>query len=205
MVMRSLICGLLSVLILHQSASAALVWPVGAAGNGHYYDFIRAVGITWDEARAQAETKVHNGLRGHLATITSQAEHDFLRSSGICAPALYDSAWLGGFQGKAATPKDGWQWITGEPWLYTRWAPDKEPNDSGIPAGVEDGDEDYLALWGNGWWNDDAQNTQPERTHGYVIEYSQPIPEPSAAALVCLSAAAFIATRRRWGRHSCLP
>lgn len=180
------------------SSSAALLWSASVGGNDHYYEFVRAVGLTWDEARAHAETKVHAGRRGHLATITSAAEHNFLASSGICDVALYDSAWLGGFQIQgAATPSAGWRWVTGEPWSYTRWAPGKEPNDSGGPAlNTENGDENYLVLWGNGWWNDDAQNTQPERSGGYIIEYGPPIPEP-ASALLLAGVIAFAASRRR--------
>src|SRR5688572_1242733 len=95
---RSLAC-ILCLALIAPSASAALLWSTSTGGNGHYYEFIRAVGISWDEARAQAQTKVHAGKRGHLATITSIAEHNFLASSGICDATLYDSAWLGGFQG----------------------------------------------------------------------------------------------------------
>ncbi|MCP2821117.1 Ig-like domain-containing protein, partial [Salmonella enterica subsp. enterica serovar Typhimurium] len=44
------------------------------SGNGHYYEFVSAPGISWTDARAAASARTFNGLRGYLVTITSAAE-----------------------------------------------------------------------------------------------------------------------------------
>ena len=75
--------------------------------NGHSYQRFDTA-MSWAAAKAFCETK-----GGHLATITSQAENDF-----ISANLRTDNYWLGGtdeaFEGV-------WRWITGEPWTYTSW------------------------------------------------------------------------------------
>ena len=45
-------------------------------GDHHYLLVNDAAGIDWDEARIQATAMTHQGLAGHLATITSQAESE---------------------------------------------------------------------------------------------------------------------------------
>ncbi len=51
-----------------ESVLAAFVqWPVESSGNGNFYQAIlHPDGITWDDAKAEAES-----LGGHLATVTS--------------------------------------------------------------------------------------------------------------------------------------
>ena len=54
-------------------------WP----GNGHYYQVWQWNGPvgsvwTWQEAKVFAENLCHQGLQGYLATITSQAEADWI-------------------------------------------------------------------------------------------------------------------------------
>src|SRR5205823_13741050 len=60
------------------------VWywvPVQDPATGHWYQLGLAVGsVTWDVARAGAEARTYNGYQGHLATITSAAENNFVQS-----------------------------------------------------------------------------------------------------------------------------
>jgi hypothetical protein len=107
------------------------------------------------------------GATGHLATITEQSEHDFVFSIGdphYC--------WIGGFQNTAspsyAEPAGGWEWITGEPFVYTAWLAG-EPNNAG-PNGAED----HLELLGLGGgfqptWND--SDTNWAHSAGFVVEF----------------------------------
>ena len=56
--------------------------------TNHCYEVVAvSAGITWPNAKAAAEAKTYNGFAGHLVTITSQAETDFLVTGGL-APAL---------------------------------------------------------------------------------------------------------------------
>jgi hypothetical protein len=97
-------------------------------GNGHYYEYLGEPGgdtpefenLTWNEAREVAESRVYNGMAGHLATVTSEGEWGFM-SGMCCIPIVYPSTapMLGGWNAAEWDPAPGgelgWRWITGEP------------------------------------------------------------------------------------------
>jgi serine/threonine protein kinase/photosystem II stability/assembly factor-like uncharacterized protein len=107
------------------AANASMNGPPPQALNfgGSRYAFVRQR-TTWTGAKQIAEA-----MGGHLATITSQAENDWLRQA---IPPGVDAVALGG-----ELNKDGrWTWITGEPWAFTAWARTRdgstsEPNSNG--------------------------------------------------------------------------
>lgn len=74
--------------------------------TGHFYRFISKSGISWTAAEAEAKSDVmmYYGLRGYLATITSQAENDFikLKTKGV--------GWIGASD---AAVEGDWRWVTG--------------------------------------------------------------------------------------------
>ena len=80
-------------------------------GHGRY-QFIEG-NFSWSEAKADAEAR-----GGHLGTITSAQEHEFLQAnfSGYADGSL--RPWLGGTD---AAQEGVWKWVTGEQWNYTRW------------------------------------------------------------------------------------
>lgn len=121
---------------LSQSGSClgAVQWTAESGGNGHYYARIFEP-MNWEDARIRAEV-----LGGHLATITSQAENDFVMP--LCLAGGGPSSWLGGKRiGKS------WTWVTGEPWSFANWAPGEPNNTNGM--------EFYLLNWfGSPQWND---------------------------------------------------
>jgi len=147
-------------------------------GDGtHYYEFVTADGnVTWEAARGLATARTFNGLSGYLASVTSQAENDFIGSKVGSA-----EAWLGGndtaIEGTwvwADAPETDPFWIAGTCAQSLRgmcnlsgidhfsyWN-DNEPNQSG--------NEDALQILagGSGQWNDlpSGGNTMP-----YVVEY----------------------------------
>lgn len=163
-------------------------WDISRGGNGHRYEAVLmdAV-ITWTEARDLAASR-----GGHLATITSAAENEFVFFSLASNPALWDSSpspmadgpYLGGF--RSADPGSSWQWVTGETWDFAAWAPG-EPN--GVPSGAQG-----LSYWNPAgpaptWF--DHPPSDPT-TRSLIVEY--PIPSPPALALLSLSG---LASRRR--------
>lgn len=174
--------------------------PVFNPATGSHYAYVTAGpgGITWDESFVAAQSLEHMGKDGHLVTITSAAENQFLIDN--LTQAVIDMYWLGGFQAPGSPePAGGWQWVTGETFGYTNWEPvNPEPNDG-------DGQgEEKLAFWrvnyedpyipGQeiGWWND-----EPTWFHGlgYIVEFS--VPAPTSAGLV--AAGLLLAARRRRG------
>ena len=137
-------------LLAHGSpAPGAVQWRVEDGGNGHWYWSDR-VSRTWSNAKIAAELQ-----NAHLATSTSSAENEFLRT--VIAQFNLDRPWIGGFQDTSSPdftePAGGWRWVTGETWNYTRWA-SIEPNNQG-------GGENWLHFGDNsGLWNDLPASSQ---------------------------------------------
>ena len=151
-------------------------WQIADGGNGHIYEVVSVPeGIVWTDAKDLAEP-----TGGYLATITSQEENDFVFNlinnelywNGNCGPLL------GGYQlPDSIEPDGGWQWVTGEPFIYTNWLPGNPDNYDGI--------EHFLHFLQGPQWNDigpyGAWNSIP--LEGYVVEY---IPEPATFLLIGL-------------------
>jgi hypothetical protein len=167
---------------------SAMAAPAYFDVTGSWYEVVSATSATWTAARATAAETSFLGLPGRLATITSQAENDFVLSLiPVSAP---EGFWLGGYQTGGPEPSGGWRWITDESWDWTNW-------DAGEPNNAA-GSEDFLEIYPwekNGRWNDNRDD-QTYWTSGYVIEYV-PIPEPSVFALLSLGTAAVLIFRRR--------
>lgn len=102
------------------------------------YLVFNGVADSYQEAAAFCES-----IGGHLATISSAAENQYLYS--VITNSGYDSAYFGLYEAS----KDNWVWVTGEPVTFTFWG-GREPNNEG-------GDEDYAMFYykySNGSWND---------------------------------------------------
>ncbi|NQT39724.1 MAG: PEP-CTERM sorting domain-containing protein [Planctomycetes bacterium] len=152
-------------------------WSTTSGGNGHYYDFV-AGGIGWTSAEAAAAASSFQGQSGYLATITSEAEWDFLKG------LPHARGWLGGSD---AAVEGEWRWVTGpeigQPFWdggisgtshgFSAWR-SGEPNNWQIENYLEVGADSV----GNAW-ND---NTLAGPSDGYYVEYggeASTIPEPS--------------------------
>jgi hypothetical protein len=141
--------------------------PVYNGANEHWYQLIRTPGeFNWPDARAAAQSLSFGGYRGHLATITSAAERDFINTQVTGGSDLY-AVWLGGYQDPGAPdyqePDRGWRWVTGEPFQYTNWH-GGEPNDSPRNSNALQ----LAVIWGGEW--DDRLNGEA-RLPGYIVEY----------------------------------
>lgn len=107
--------------------------------NGHTYHLIG--GGSWTAAENAAVA-----LGGHLATVRSQAEHDWLVQTFANYQGSTVDLWIG-FNDAAL--EGTFVWSSGEPVVYTNWDVG-EPNNAG-------GTEDYANLRKNnpaGYWND---------------------------------------------------
>ncbi len=118
--------------------------------EGHHYEVVSSGNIDWEDARDLAELKIFAGVNGHLATITSVEEDDFV--DGLRDGLGFGQVWIGGFQDLPCTsePKCGWTWVNEEGTFpgtnggsgfgndYSNWT-SGEPNNSG-------GSEDHLTL-----------------------------------------------------------
>lgn len=148
--------------------------PVLASrATGHYYEFVADSGACWPAARAAAAGRTYQGMRGYLATITTQEEQALL------ANRRSRPYWLGATDQAA---EGEWRWQTGPEagqliWqgaaggyglAYTNWSAG-QPDDYHNPYHPQG--EDYGVMYASGQWNDlDACGTGTA-IGGYLVEY----------------------------------
>jgi hypothetical protein len=171
------------------ATTPGVVWPV----NGHRYALIPSGPIDWTSAKSAAEA-----LGGHLATITSAAENEFLFSLANDVNHWLpqhgfqvSGPWLGGF--RASSDNFDWRWITNEPFNYSNWETNQPDNGS---PGVNGEDALHFFAYGSDpqpTWNDAPH----EATVGlaYLVEW--PIPEPTASTMILVGIVGILARTRR--------
>ena len=151
----------------------------GRPFGGNYYEFVpvsdpfTGENNSWFTAKAAAEARIYNGVNGHLATVTSQAENDFLFSLVSGSFSGFQGAWLGG---KAP---EGWLHgpENGMAFSYTHWG-GIEPNNMGY-AYMNIGTT--FAGIGPGFWADDGgvpgvPEPMNDPVIGYFVEYENAAP-----------------------------
>jgi Lectin C-type domain len=160
------------------SAHAQTEWTVASGGNGHFYQLV-ATSLTWPQARDSAAALSFGGFTGHLVTLSSQAENNFLRDTfGV-------TGWIGLSQPPGSQePAGGWAWVTGEVFGFSNWQPG-EPNNLG--------NELYTEMLIGEQWNDVSATS----TNFYYVEYGTNLsgataPEPSTSALLTLASAPYL-------------
>ena len=167
-------------------------------GDNHY-EFVQVsnpyVNNIWATASDAAAASVYNSVNGHLATITSQSENDFLFSLVSGSFSGFQGAWLGG---KAP---NGWLEgpESGQAFSYTNWG-GSEPNNNGI-AYMHIGSTSYHQIVPGKWADDSGvqgvPSTPSDPVIGYFVEYENTaIPEPSTFALLAMGALGLLVVAR---------
>ncbi len=122
--------------------------------------YIAVNATTWNASEALAQS-----LGGHLVSIGSQAEQDFVHANFGNVAGADRRVWIG-FSDAAS--EGSFVWSDGTPTKYTNWNPG-EPNNSG-------GVEHYAEMLGsNGKWND-LNDAGAGYAHIAVIEFPRSAP-----------------------------
>ena len=175
-----------------EPVSTAVVWTTAEGGNGHTYE-LTDTRTTWTAAEAEAEA-----LGGHLVSINSQAEQDFLISTFLADGTSTATVplWIGLMGQVSQNSVSYTNWTSGEALTYTNFNPG-EPND-------QQGMEDYVAMnWHysfgssstKGTWNDLANggstvsyNDTNARALGPYYGVVEIVPEPGTVATLTVGA-----------------
>ena len=104
--------------------------------NGHWYKLCNIGNVSWADARAYCREQ-----GGYLATITSQAENDFIYNN-LLLPANARDAFFGFIKDPNNTKV--WSWETGEAIDYTNWHSGEPDTSSGS----------YASLYKDAQWYD---------------------------------------------------
>jgi hypothetical protein len=181
---RSLLCALLWAASL-AATTPAFAWtsaPARNPANGHYYAFFNGSdderfirpAMPFADALTRAASMSHLGVPGHLATITSQAEQDFvlkhLKELGRSPVRSTEKFWIAASD---AAVEGEWRWVagpeagqqfwrgsvdfrghvTGQSFGYHNWLKSSigsyflEPNNAPMDRRRNPDGEDYLALY----------------------------------------------------------
>lgn len=133
-----------------------LVPAVTQTFNGHKYELYN-ISASWRQAYRFCEQK-----GGHLATVTSKSENDFIRSMANNA-SLTNYIWLGGTD---MANEGKWEWVTDEAFSYTNWNTN-QPDNYGYC-------EHYLHMYEDGKWNDYTNSAGNSKTI-FVCEYDNTV------------------------------
>ena len=85
--------------------------------NGHKYKLFD-LSMSWEEAKSYCEN-----LGGHLATVTSSQEQQFIENNLLSSSVKMNYYFLGGYRENLSNE---WNWITGEDFSYSNWNLDIE-------------------------------------------------------------------------------
>lgn len=180
--------GLLMGLAVLSFGPAAEAAPIQFGSS--FYEYIPDEAISWSNASAAASASTFLGAQGHLATVTSAGENNFLLGLTTTTPAP-QGAWLGGAvdAGQQASWAVGPE--AGQLFTFTNFG-GSEPNDG--PSNVYMNIGTALAGIATGQWADAAGGLSGagDQIAGYFVEYQVgTVPLPAALPLMLTGLAGF--------------
>jgi hypothetical protein len=134
--------------VTDSSSATTSSWPQPAGGNCHAYRVISSPN-SWTGASNFAASQTYQTVSGHLATIESATENEFVHSL-----LGTDNHWLGG-----SLTSTGYTWMNLDSTSYDNWA--------STPTGAVG---DAIIMANNGLWSTAVPSTQLP----YVIEFDTP-------------------------------
>ena len=178
--------------------------------NGHYYQYVPNIGISWTNAKIAAEASFYYGLQGYLATITSADE------AQLSGEQAAGAGWIGGSDEQV---EGVWRWMTGPEAGTIFWnggINGSTPNfafwNTGEPNSF--GDEDYTHITAPGVgipgsWNDLKNNGEPSGDYqpkGYIVEYGgmpgDPVLQISTSTTISIPSITGTVSQTRCGNGS---
>ncbi len=141
--------------------------------NGHYYEYITSL-YYFHEALTIASEKINNGLTGHLATISTRAEFDFLTSA---FPELQE-VWIGASD---SAVEGTFRWVAGPEagqvmnMTNGMWAPGEPSKERGVKHCVQ--------LWDHMLYDQDCNDV-----FYFLVEYEGEPREVDVRWCVCMRA-----------------
>ena len=140
--------------------------------NGHIYALYEQ-DLSWTFAEKMCEN-----AGGHLATITSQAENNFI--CNLIQSGSKDAYWIGARSDRSGSwynSDNPFEWVTGEALCYTSWYPG-EPSGSGTGGDIEHFAEIRKSY--NNQWNDKPNYRTAD--DGFILEVDATSWQPTATA-----------------------
>ena len=152
------------------------------SSTNHFYEYVAEDGITWRNARIEAQNKTFYGLKGYLATLATQEEAILAGEQAI------GTGWIGATD---EAVEGVWKWVTGPEgesifWNgnvngstpnYANWNNNEPNNDLG--------DENYAHITDpsigiRGAWNDlpNIGGVNKYAPKGYIVEYGGSVGDP---------------------------
>ncbi|MBE7172905.1 MAG: T9SS type A sorting domain-containing protein [Williamsia sp.] len=130
----------------------------GSLGGHGYYRSEK--NYLWPVAKDISHYIGPKGVNGHLVTITSEEENNFIlnnKGTGV-------EPWIGLY---SPDKNSVFRWVTGEAVTYTKWTAG-EPNNYGGNQGTIV--EPYGQLYNSGTWNDQRSGSFP-----FITEFDEPL------------------------------